>query len=172
MLSLGEAREARERLRGVAIRTPLVPWSVSGGTLYLKPESLQPVGSFKLRGAYNKVAGLPEEARRRGVVAHSSGNHAQAVAYAARSLGVPAVIVMPSNAPRLKRERTEAFGAEVVEVGRRDRRGSTAGKGLLPSASPPPHRRRDADGEERACGAEHADAGGGIARVVVIRLAG
>ena len=85
--------------------------------LYLKPENLQPVGSFKLRGAYNKIASLTEEERRRGVIAYSSGNHAQGVAYAARALGVRAVIVMPRTAPAIKRESTAAMGAELVLVG-------------------------------------------------------
>ncbi len=85
--------------------------------LYLKPENLQPVGSFKLRGAYNKIASLSPEERRRGVIAYSSGNHAQGVAYAARALGVRAVIVMPRTAPAIKRESTAAMGAELVLVG-------------------------------------------------------
>lgn len=85
--------------------------------LYLKPENLQPVGSFKLRGAYNKIASLSQEERGRGVIAYSSGNHAQGVAYAARALGVHAVIVMPREAPAIKRESTAAMGAELVLVG-------------------------------------------------------
>jgi threonine dehydratase len=85
--------------------------------LYLKPENLQPIGAFKLRGAYNKISSLPPEERRRGVIAYSSGNHAQGVAYAARALGVKAVIVLPARAPALKRESTAAMGAELVLVG-------------------------------------------------------
>ena len=85
--------------------------------LYLKPENLQPIGAFKLRGAYNKIASFTQEERDRGVVAYSSGNHAQGVAYAARALGVKAVIVMPKNAPSIKREATAALGAEIVLVG-------------------------------------------------------
>jgi threonine dehydratase len=85
--------------------------------LYLKPENLQPIGAFKLRGAYNKIASLTEEERRRGVISYSSGNHAQGVAYAARALGVRAVIVMPGNAPAIKREATASLGAEIVLVG-------------------------------------------------------
>ena len=85
--------------------------------LYLKPENHQPIGSFKLRGAYNKVASLSEEERRRGVITYSSGNHAQGVAYAARALGVKAIIVMPANAPAVKREATQALGAEIILVG-------------------------------------------------------
>lgn len=85
--------------------------------LYLKPENQQPIGSFKLRGAYNKIASLSEQERKRGVISYSSGNHAQGVAYAARALGVKAVIVMPNNAPAIKREATQSLGAEIVLVG-------------------------------------------------------
>ncbi len=103
----------------MALHTPLVPCprSEEDRTLYLKAESLQPTGAFKLRGAYNKISSLSPEDRRRGVVAHSSGNHAQAVAYAARTLGVRAVIVMPRGAARVKLDATAAFGAEIVLVG-------------------------------------------------------
>jgi threonine dehydratase len=106
-------------VRGVALHTPLVPCPrrQENRALYLKAESLQPTGAFKLRGAYNKISSLPPEERSRGVVAHSSGNHAQAVAYAARSLGVRAVIVMPRGAARVKLDATAAFGAEIVPVG-------------------------------------------------------
>jgi len=107
-------------LRDVAAHTPLVPFSLSGNDsrkLFLKAENLQPIGAFKLRGAYNKVASLSDEERRRGVISYSSGNHAQGVAYAARALGVKAVIVMPSNAPAIKRSATAALGAEIVVVG-------------------------------------------------------
>ena len=119
MIGLGDIGEARRRLRGVALRTPLVPCPHGrpGRALYFKPESLQPTGAFKLRGAYNKILSLSPEERRRGVIAHSSGNHAQAVAYAARALGTRALIVMPRNAPRVKLEATAVLGAEVVPVG-------------------------------------------------------
>ncbi len=85
--------------------------------LFLKLENQQPIGSFKLRGAYNKIASLSEEERSRGVISYSSGNHAQGVAYAARSLGVKAIIVMPNNAPAIKRQATASLGAEIVIVG-------------------------------------------------------
>jgi threonine dehydratase len=119
MVTLERIQLARERLRGVAVRTPILkyPQPIDGRTLYLKPESLQPIGSFKLRGAYNKIASLTDEQRRRGVIAYSSGNHAQGVAYAARALGVEATIVMPNNAPKIKREGTAALGAQIVTVG-------------------------------------------------------
>ncbi|HVY58716.1 MAG TPA: threonine/serine dehydratase [Xanthobacteraceae bacterium] len=109
---------AAARLAGVALRTPLVVSPVldalTGGRVFLKAEILQRTGSFKFRGAYNKLASLPESQRGGGVVAFSSGNHAQGVAAAAKLLAMPAVIVMPSDAPRAKRERTAALGAEVV----------------------------------------------------------
>jgi len=109
---------AAARLNGVALHTPLISSPVldafTGGRIFLKPETLQRTGSFKFRGAYNKLSTLPAGQRRGGVVAFSSGNHAQGVAAAARLLGMPAVIVMPSDAPRPKRERTAALGAEVV----------------------------------------------------------
>lgn len=88
-----------------------------GRRLYLKPENLQPIGAFKLRGAYNKIAALSPEERSRGVITYSSGNHGQGVAYAARALGTKALIVMPNNAPAVKREAVEALGAEMVLVG-------------------------------------------------------
>jgi threonine dehydratase len=118
IVTLDDIKLAQTRLRGIATRTPLVPYHHSPERpLWLKPESLQPVGSFKLRGAYNKIASLSAEERRRGVITYSSGNHAQGVAYAARALGVRAVIVMPRNAPQIKLDSTAALGAEIVLVG-------------------------------------------------------
>jgi threonine dehydratase len=110
--------EAARRLAGVALHTPLLSSAtldaMTGGRVFLKAETLQRTGSFKFRGAYNKLAAMPPEQRAGGVVAFSSGNHAQGVAAAARILGMPCLIVMPSDAPRAKRERTIALGAEVV----------------------------------------------------------
>jgi threonine dehydratase len=119
MVTLEQIRAARERLKNVAIRTPIIqfPQPIDGRTLHLKPENLQPIGSFKLRGAYNKIATLSDDERRRGVIAYSSGNHAQGVAYAARAMNVKATIVMPRNAPAVKLESTKSLGAEVVLVG-------------------------------------------------------
>ncbi len=123
IVTLNDIREAQSRLRGVAVRTKLIPSHIHESNkkdsrqLYLKPENLQPIGSFKLRGAYNKVAALSDKERSRGVITYSSGNHAQGVAYAARALGVKAVIVMPENAPAVKREATIALGAEIILVG-------------------------------------------------------
>ena len=109
---------AAERLAGVALHTPLISSptldALTGGRVFLKAETLQRTGSFKFRGAYSKLTSLAPDARRGGVVAFSSGNHAQGVAAAAKLLDMPATIVMPRDAPRPKRERTEALGAEVV----------------------------------------------------------
>ena len=124
LVSLETIRAAAVRIAGIAIRTPLLraPFAdvAERGTrreIWLKAESLQPVGAFKMRGASNKILQLSSEELRRGVITYSSGNHAQAVAYAAREVGAKAVIVMPSNAPAIKRAATLALGAEVVDVG-------------------------------------------------------
>jgi threonine dehydratase len=124
-VTLADIREAASRLQGIITRTHLVelPQNIwrqvrpGESRLFLKPENQQPIGAFKLRGAYNKIASLPEADRKRGVISYSSGNHAQGVAYAARALGVKAVIVMPNNAPSIKREATAALGAKIVLVG-------------------------------------------------------
>lgn len=138
LITLPDILAARDRLRGIAARTPLIPLNparlseaakrfhadlgVTGTPpqIYLKNEAAQPIGSFKLRGAYNHVAALAERdpaALAWGVITFSSGNHAQGVAYAARALGAKAVIVMPENAPRVKRDATAALGAKIVTVG-------------------------------------------------------
>ena len=110
-------------MHDITVRTPLLEvhlGDVAPGDarrLFLKLENLQPIGAFKLRGAYNKIASLSEEERRRGVIAYSSGNHAQGVAYAARALNTKAVIVMPGNAPAIKLDATASMGAEIVKVG-------------------------------------------------------
>ncbi len=119
MVSLQDIHAAQSLLRGIAVRTPLFEWMgvTAKRKLFLKLENLQPIGAFKLRGAYNKVASLSDDERRRGVISYSSGNHAQGVAYAARALGLKAIIVMPSNAPKNKSEATAALGAEIVTVG-------------------------------------------------------
>lgn len=130
LVSLDDIRVAQQRISNTAVRTPLVrlsrarlrmagfpELSESAPDIYLKDESQQPIGSFKLRGAYNKIAQLSADELKRGVITYSSGNHAQGVAYAARALGSKAVIVMPENAPAVKREATAALGAEIVMVG-------------------------------------------------------
>ena len=126
-ITLADIRAAHARIAPAAVRTPLVlldPERLRAfgiarplPVIYLKDESAQPIGSFKLRGAYNRIAQLSPEELRRGVITYSSGNHAQGVAYAARALGAKAVIVMPSNAPQIKRDATAALGAEIVLVG-------------------------------------------------------
>lgn len=119
LVSLDTIRTAAGRIAGIAVKTPLVraPFPGVAGEVWLKAESLQPIGSFKLRGAANKILQLTPDEIARGVITYSSGNHAQGVAYAARAVGAKAVIVMPSNAPAIKRAATLALGAEVVDVG-------------------------------------------------------
>jgi threonine dehydratase len=129
MITLFDLHSAQSLLKGIAVRTQLIelPPAVWGRThssvppgearLLLKPENQQPIGAFKLRGAYNKIASLSEKDRHHGVISYSSGNHAQGVAYAARALNTKAVIVMPNNAPAIKREATANLGAEIVIVG-------------------------------------------------------
>jgi threonine dehydratase len=131
MITLSDLHSAQSRLAGITLRTRLIEFNPmvphvspplrDKGTqtrqLFLKPENQQPIGAFKLRGAYNKIASLSEDERKRGVISYSSGNHAQGVAYAARALKTKAIIVMPSNAPEIKREATAKLGAEIVLVG-------------------------------------------------------
>jgi threonine dehydratase len=116
-VSVDDVVDAARRLDGVAVRTPLI-WSPAldarvGGHVLLKAETFQRVGAFKFRGAYNRLSRMSEAQRTAGVVAFSSGNHAQGVAFAARALGMPALIVMPSDAPRVKVEATRNYGAEI-----------------------------------------------------------
>ena len=119
LVTLEMIREAATRIASIAVKTPLVraPFPGVAGEVWLKAESLQPIGAFKIRGAANKILQLTPEEIRRGVITYSSGNHAQGVAYAAKVVGAKAVIVMPSNAPAIKRAATLALGAEVVDVG-------------------------------------------------------
>ena len=133
MITLSGLHSAQSRLQGITVRTRLIEFergvpqvspllrdlgiTIDGSKLFLKPENQQPIGAFKLRGAYNKIASLSDTERQRGVISYSSGNHAQGVAYAARALKVKSVIVMPNNAPAIKREATAKLGAEIVLVG-------------------------------------------------------
>jgi threonine dehydratase len=119
LVTLDDIKAAADRIRDVAVRTPLVPagWADPERPLWIKPESLQPIGAFKLRGAFNALARLDEPVRARGVVAYSSGNLAQAVAFAAAAYGVPAHIVMPEETPAIKVEATRGYGAEVITCG-------------------------------------------------------
>ena len=116
LVSVDEVRAAARRLAGVAVRTPLIPFAGAPGNLLIKPESLQPTGAFKLRGAYNAISALPATAKANGVVAHSSGNHGFAVAYAAALLKVKAAIVVPDNAPAVKTDAITRAGAELIRV--------------------------------------------------------
>jgi threonine dehydratase len=118
LVTVEQIRAARDRIRGIARVTPLLDVSAAAGRpLFLKCESLQPAGAFKIRGAYNMVTQLSQEERRRGVVTYSSGNHGQAMALAARELGAPAVVVMPTTAPAMKVQGARGFGAEVIFAG-------------------------------------------------------
>ncbi|MGD0556330.1 MAG: threonine/serine dehydratase [Streptosporangiaceae bacterium] len=117
LLTLDHVRDAASRLAAAraVVRTPLLPVPQIASGLFIKPENLQPTGSFKLRGAYSAITAVPES-ERRGVVAHSSGNHGYAVAYAAALVGIPAAIVVPENAPAVKTAAIVGCGAELVTV--------------------------------------------------------
>jgi threonine dehydratase len=125
LVTLAEITAARERIRGTAVYTPMleVPSPRTSGpqdlktSLFLKAESLQPMGAFKIRGAFNMIAQLPKDSLARGVITYSSGNHGQAVALAAQKLGAPAVIVMPTTAPQVKIDGCKSYGAEVIMEG-------------------------------------------------------
>lgn len=118
MITLEDLQIAQKRIAGVIVKTPLIQYtdSVTNKLTYPKPENFQPIGTFKLRGAYNKIASLSPAERKKGVIAFSSGNHAQGVAYAARALRSRAVIVMPEKAPAIKRAKTLELGAEIITV--------------------------------------------------------
>ncbi len=122
--TLADIEAAADRLAGVAVSTPLIESPAlnarTGGRVLLKAETLQRTGSFKFRGAYNFLSQIPVEARRLGVVAFSSGNHAQGVAAAAEIFGVPATIIMPADAPQAKVDNTRGFGATVVSYDRQN----------------------------------------------------
>nr|WP_042190851.1 threonine/serine dehydratase [Kibdelosporangium sp. MJ126-NF4]CEL19642.1 Threonine dehydratase, catabolic [Kibdelosporangium sp. MJ126-NF4]CTQ94558.1 Threonine dehydratase, catabolic (EC 4.3.1.19) [Kibdelosporangium sp. MJ126-NF4] len=124
LVTIDDIKAAADRVRESVVRTPLLPapWAPSDRPLWIKPENLQPIGAFKIRGAFNTLARLDDPVRARGVVAYSSGNHAQAVAYAARAFGVPSYIVMPEDTPSIKVDKTREYGAEVVlcPVGKRE----------------------------------------------------
>lgn len=183
LVALAEVAAAARRVAGVVVRTPLLPspWSPR---LWLKPENLQPTGAFKLRGAYHTLAKLPAPRRAAGVVTHSSGNHGQALAYAARRLGVPCVVVMPDVAGPHKIEATRALGAEVVLVPPADR---AARAGELASARRltvvPPFDHRDVIAGQGTIGLEIVDdlavdlvlvpvGGGGLASGVAAAVKG
>jgi threo-3-hydroxy-L-aspartate ammonia-lyase len=176
LVSLDEIQQAASRLSGVTVRTPLVPFPRQSPGLLLKPESLQPTGSFKLRGAYAAISALPPDVRRRGVVAHSSGNHGHAVAYAAASLGVPAVIVVPDTAPSIKTDAITAYGAELVTVAPVMEARVAAARELAERrgyAEIPPFDDRRVIAGQGTIGLEiAADCGGNAAPVVVVPISG
>lgn len=132
--TVADVEAAARRLEGVIVRTPLLfspeLSERTGARVFVKPETLQRTGSFKFRGAYNRLVQIPEDQRSAGVVASSSGNHAQGVAAAAKLLGIPAVIAMPTDAPALKRERTLGFGAQVVGFDRSSEQGEDIARAL------------------------------------------
>ena len=141
LITLADLQQAQQRLRGLARRTPLLPFDLpelGEEKVYLKPESLQPIGSFKIRGAGNRLMALTAAERARGVLAYSSGNHAQGVAYAARQLGLRATIVMPTNAPQVKIAATRALGAEVVLYDPAHEKREAVAARLLAGAPAPP----------------------------------
>lgn len=143
LVTLDDIRAAARNIRGVAVRTPVLPW-LAGDGLALKPESLQPTGAFKVRGARYALACLPADRRAAGVITHSSGNHAQALAYAARAVGVRCVVVMPEVAPSVKIAGTRALGAEVVLVPPAERESRMAKLAAERELSPiPPYDHRD-----------------------------
>lgn len=125
LVTIDDIRAAADRIRGSVVRTPLLPapWADSHRPVWIKPENLQAIGAFKVRGAFNAIGRLGEDTRARGVVAYSSGNHAQAVAYAAAKFGIPAHIVMPAETPNVKVAATRAHGADVIlcAAGQRER---------------------------------------------------
>jgi threo-3-hydroxy-L-aspartate ammonia-lyase len=132
MVTFDDVAAAHERIRPHAKRTPVMTSTtvdgVTGAKVFFKCENLQRMGAFKFRGAYNALSQLNAQERKRGVLAFSSGNHAQAVALAGRLLGVPAVIVMPSDAPRVKLEATRGYGGEVIQYARGENREEVAAR--------------------------------------------
>ena len=116
--TLAGVERAAQKIAAILPNTPLLPLEVEGRIIWCKAECLQPIGAFKIRGGWPRLTDLTDEQRPRGVVAFSSGNHAQGVAWAARRLGIPAIIVMPEDAPKAKLDNTRALGAEVVTYDR------------------------------------------------------
>ena len=153
-------RRAAAGLEGVAVRTPLTPLppieAQPGVEVFVKCEQLQPVGAFKIRGAFTAISRLPDAERKRGVVTHSSGNHGQAVAFAARHFGIPAVIVMPADAPAIKQNGVRRHGAEISLVDDRNQRlprceAIAAERGLV---MVPPYENPDVIAGQATCGLE------------------
>lgn len=163
LVTLDIIRAGATRIAGIAVHTPLVhaPFPGVKGDVWLKAESLQPIGAFKIRGAANKILQLSRDDLARGVITYSSGNHAQGVAYAARAVGAKAVIVMPSNAPAIKREATLALGAEIVDVGPASSERLARAEELVRAHGYvviPPYDDADIIAGQASCGLEIADA--------------
>lgn len=161
--NFADVEAAAERLAGKAVMTPLIESAElnarTGGRVLLKPETLQRTGSFKFRGAYNKISQIPEEDREKGVVAYSSGNHAQGVAAACALLGIPATIIMPADAPLAKLNNTRAYGAEVVTYDRYREEREEVAAGLLAESGAtlvPPYDDPDVIAGQGTCGLEIA----------------
>jgi threonine dehydratase len=168
LVTLEDIRDAAERIRGSAVRTPLLSAAWTGRDAYCKPESLQPVGSFKIRGATNAVATLGAQAGTSGVVTHSSGNHAQALAYAARAAGLSATVVMPTQAAEVKVAATRALGATVVQVDADDRETVAAEiANIGGAASVPPYDNAAVIAGQGTIGLEIAEDMPGVAVVLV-----
>lgn len=167
-------RAAAKGIDGIAVRTPLLELpslsSQVGVPISLKCEQLQPIGAFKIRGAYTAISRLPVESRARGVITYSSGNHGQAVAYAARLLGIPAVVVMPERAPAIKVEGVKRFGGEVVIAGnssavRYERARALAQERGL--AMVPPYESLDVIAGQGTCGLEILEAMPAVESILV-----
>jgi threonine dehydratase len=168
-VSADSIREAAAGLAGVAERTPLLPLPDLGGSAFLKGEHRQPVGAFKIRGAFTAVRRLAPADRARGIITHSSGNHGQAVAFAARHFGIPAVIVMPADAPRVKQEGVRRHGGEIAFVEHRTERlarceALAAERGLIMI---PPYENADVIAGQATCGLEILEDLAGVTTIVV-----
>ena len=168
-VSADSIREAAAGLAGVAERTPLLPLPELGGSAFLKAEHLQSVGAFKIRGAFTALRRLPGPERARGVITHSSGNHGQAVAFAARHFGIPAVIVMPRDAPSVKQEGVRRHGGEIAFVEDRTERLArcevlAAERGLVMI---PPYENADVIAGQATCGLEILQQLGDVTTIVV-----
>lgn len=171
VISRDDIEDAARRIRGIATHTPLVDVShLADRPLRLKCENLQVAGAFKIRGAYNKIASLSAGQGRCGVITYSSGNHAQAVAYAARAIGVPAVVVMPTTAPVVKVDGARSYGAEVLFEGttsverrlRAEREADTRGLAMIPPFDDP-----DIVAGQATVGREILEDAPGVSRVYV-----
>jgi threonine dehydratase len=179
---VSDIEAAARRLHGLAVRTPVLQHAgldaLSGGQILVKAESLQRTGSFKIRGAWNCISQLPEDAVRRGVVAYSSGNHAQGVAAAAQLRGLPATIVMPADTPEIKKASTEGFGARIVLYDRNSESREEIAARLVEESGAylvPPFEHRDIIAGQGTVGLELADQAaqqGGLLDAILVSCSG